>query len=790
MDALGSAHPTDQTLRAYGGGKLDSDSADSVDAHLGVCSDCRQRVAELSADTFLGRLRDAQGQPHSPPPAGPSFTGLSRVDDAPGGSPHPIGSIPQDLADHPDYEILGELGRGGMGVVYLAENKLMARKEVLKVVSRELMDRRGVLDRFLREIRSAAQLNHPNIVTAYTAFRAGQSIVFAMEYIEGQDLARYVKTHGPLPVMHAAYFISQAALGLQYAHEKGLVHRDIKPSNLILATQQRRAVVKVLDFGLAKATREGPAETGLTRVGQMLGTPDYIAPEQSLDATKADIRADIYSLGCTLHYLLTSAPPFPGTSLYEVLQAHHSMEAKPLNLLRPDVPWELAAVVAKMMAKDPGRRYQTPGEVARALKPFFKVGAKGQVESTFQSAQVGLSVSLQERAKGGSVAANLNPAEPPGASAKRSPAHSGQRRPIRHQLIDIPDAESGLADARALEPAPDHDRPPWVRPMVAASVLTLGMVGALGISLSHRMRQRPQSRPNSADEPRVSNKVQSAPTKTSPIDLGTRADPPKPPTSIPLGKPEETRAIATPTKAEIAGRSPRRAEAEPAPPTTPKHVDKTAPDPKVVLKTQRTEILDIRQVEPLPGVTRLMDPDAEQPAGGFWPPLMPANLANWLIADPVRVKMRADGVTVEAGPRRNLLITQRANYKSCSMTLTMAATKGTEAFLALRAQLGPKGWQAVTARVYEQRGKIHVGHQSLDFQVRESGRGLVETDPGNPFVVKFQINDKNVARLAAKQRETSSDTYAHGPARDYVGAVGLFVKTGAVIIQHLDIQDL
>jgi formylglycine-generating enzyme required for sulfatase activity/tRNA A-37 threonylcarbamoyl transferase component Bud32 len=282
-------------------------------------------------------------------------------------------SIPPGLAEHPDFEVISELGRGGMGVVYLATNKLMGRKEVLKVVSRERIDRAGALDRFLREIRNAAQLHHPNIVTAYSAIRVGESIVFAMEYVEGHDLSQLVKLCGPLPVAHACNFIYQAALGLQYAHEQGMVHRDIKPSNLILARHGKEPAVKVLDFGLAKATREGPMDRGLTHEGQMLGTPDFIAPEQSLDAHKADIRADIYSLGCTLYYLLSGGAPFQATSLYELLQAHHSMEAKPLNLVRPEVPWELAAVVAKMMAKEPGRRFQTPGEVAQALTPFFKV---------------------------------------------------------------------------------------------------------------------------------------------------------------------------------------------------------------------------------------------------------------------------------------------------------------------------------------------------------------------------------------------------------------------------------
>jgi len=305
MAAPDSIHPSDQTLRAYGVGKLDGTLAESVNSHLSGCGECRERVAEMSHDTFLGRLRDGHARPESPAPVGAPYGAMS-ITEARRSSigPPPASALPPGLAELRDYEILRELGRGGMGVVYLAQNKLMGRKEVLKVVSRELMDRRGVLDRFLREIRNAAQLHHPNIVTAYSAIRAGESVVFAMECVEGYDLAQLVKGQGTLPVAHACNFIYQAALGLQYAHQKGMVHRDIKPSNLILAREGKKPVVKVLDFGLAKATREGPADRALTHEGQMLGTPDYIAPEQSLDAQKADIRADIYSLGCTIYYLL------------------------------------------------------------------------------------------------------------------------------------------------------------------------------------------------------------------------------------------------------------------------------------------------------------------------------------------------------------------------------------------------------------------------------------------------------------------------------------------------------
>ena len=153
-----------------------------------------------------------------------------------------------------------------------------------------------------------------------------------------------------------------------------MVHRDIKPANLMYTRQGKGWTVKILDFGLAKATSENPIDGSLTREGQMLGTVDYIAPEQAVDAKRADIRADIYSLGCTLYYLLSGSPPFEGTSLSSIVPAHQSLEAKPLNLVRPEVPVELAAVVRKMMAKDPHRRYQTPDEVAKALRPFFLAG--------------------------------------------------------------------------------------------------------------------------------------------------------------------------------------------------------------------------------------------------------------------------------------------------------------------------------------------------------------------------------------------------------------------------------
>ena len=258
----------------------------------------------------------------------------------------------------------------------------------------------AVRERFLREVQSAAKLQHKNIVTAYSAMRLGANIVLAMEYVEGDDLAKVVKSYGRLPVANACYVIYQAALGLQHAHERGMVHRDIKPANLILAREGTMAVVKVLDFGLAKLASEGQSDSGLTREGQMMGTPDFIAPEQIRNTQSADIRADIYSLGCTFYYLLTGGPPFHSEHVWDVYQAHFSMNAGPLNLVRPDVPVELAALVAKMMAKAPVRRFQTPAEVAQAITPFIQKALAG---GGLSNASVSQAVPLGARSESGKV---------------------------------------------------------------------------------------------------------------------------------------------------------------------------------------------------------------------------------------------------------------------------------------------------------------------------------------------------------------------------------------------------
>jgi serine/threonine protein kinase len=378
--------------------KLDANRTEILAQHLVHCDNCRQFVAQISdASSSTSQSNphgtgEVTGQRQSHTPRQRTYVPGESVSGAASETPpadnrhwsatpqhRPVssgastsGEIPPELTQHPDYELMRELGRGGMGVVYLARNRIMDRLEVLKVVDKSLLNRPGALERFQQEIRSAARLAHPNIVAAYSVLRPGDWLVFAMEYVQGHDLAKVVNDRGPLPVINAAFYGHQVALGLQHAHEKAMVHRDIKPNNLMLAFEGKKHVIKILDFGLAKATSEKAADAWQTKSGQMLGTPDYVAPEQMLDAQKADIRADVYSLGCTLYFLLSGHPPFQGTSLFEILQAHHSVEAPPLNQLRPDVPEELAAIIAKMMAKAPVSRYQTPGEVCQALGPFFK----------------------------------------------------------------------------------------------------------------------------------------------------------------------------------------------------------------------------------------------------------------------------------------------------------------------------------------------------------------------------------------------------------------------------------
>jgi serine/threonine protein kinase/WD40 repeat protein len=285
------------------------------------------------------------------------------------------------------YQLLEPLAEGGMGTVFKARHPLMKRVVAVKVIRGQRLTAPDAVRRFEREIVVAGKLSHPNVVIAHDAVRVGNTLLLVMEYVEGADLGKLLRQRGPLPAGEACAYVRQAALGLQHAHESGLVHRDIKPSNLLVTAKGR--VVKVLDMGLALlgATPE-ESVTALTEEGSVMGTPDYMAPEQASNAHAVDIRADVYSLGCTLYALLTGRAPFAGGTLTQKIAAHLHAEPPPLESLRPDLPPGLLAVVRRMMAKRPEDRYQTPAAVAAAVQPFCQTAPEPTSEKVAPSRAV------------------------------------------------------------------------------------------------------------------------------------------------------------------------------------------------------------------------------------------------------------------------------------------------------------------------------------------------------------------------------------------------------------------
>jgi len=342
-------------------------------------------MAVLEDDTFVSLVRQ------SPRPLAKQIQATLDSPSGMTGEAGTLAELPPELRHHPRYQIVELIGRGGMGDVYKAQHKVMDRTVALKVIRPELVKHAAAVERFRREVQAAARLHHANIVTAYDAEQAGDAHFLVMEFVDGVDLSQVVQERGPLPVTAACDYVRQAATGLEHARQLGMVHRDIKPHNLMLTGGE----IKILDFGLANFANEVMSEetgddapTGadatlrslqqLTQMGTMMGTPDYIAPEQAADARTADIRSDIYSLGCTLSYLLTAKPVFEGTSVTDKLKAHAEQPPKQLTETRSDIPPELQQVVDRMLAKDPAQRFQTPAEVADALSPFA-------AERSFQS---------------------------------------------------------------------------------------------------------------------------------------------------------------------------------------------------------------------------------------------------------------------------------------------------------------------------------------------------------------------------------------------------------------------
>lgn len=363
--------PTTAVLTDYSIGNLPAASLNAVALHLERCPHCLKNLQGVddSLDPLLAELRQPDGaellDEEELRPVLERLEGLCSdrhsILDAPAGV-----RVGERLGP---YEILERLGEGGMGAVYKARHVHLGKLVALKVLPPERMGHADARARFLAEMKAVGRLNHRNIVLAHDA--GVEDVPYlAMELLEGVDLHRLVKEHGPLSVADACACIRQAALGLQHAHEHHLVHRDLKPSNLLLSPA---GLVKILDLGLARLRSECEEADPLAPPPRAaVGSIDYIAPEQLLHSERVDIRADLYSLGCTLYYLLTGQPPFAGAAASMLQKQHAHLLAAPPDVRRQrgDVPAGLAAILQRLLAKTPADRPATPAETAQLLEPY------------------------------------------------------------------------------------------------------------------------------------------------------------------------------------------------------------------------------------------------------------------------------------------------------------------------------------------------------------------------------------------------------------------------------------
>ena len=380
--------PSPHQLTAYVLGGLADPDFDLVAEHVSGCPACQKILGELdsASDSVLDRLREAS-VPEGESPDPPELDGLMRRAEGLGDGVHSADDVPQGFGQ---YEFVGLLGRGGMGAVHKALHTSLKRFVAVKILPRERASNPEAVLRFQREMEAVGRLSHPNIALAHDAGQLDGTLFLATELIEGIDLGKLVKRHGPLSVADACEVVRQAALGLAHAHDKGLTHRDVKPSNLMISST---GVVKLLDLGLARFRSE-TAPHDETDTGVWLGTVDYMAPEQAKDPRKADARSDLYSLGCTLFHLLVGQAPFTGQDCdtpFKKMTAHAHQPVPDIRTLRSDVPEQVSRIITRLLEKDPSRRYQTANELVDALAGFcsgadpaslLDVDARGGVTDT------------------------------------------------------------------------------------------------------------------------------------------------------------------------------------------------------------------------------------------------------------------------------------------------------------------------------------------------------------------------------------------------------------------------
>ncbi|WP_254508695.1 serine/threonine protein kinase [Anatilimnocola floriformis] len=417
-------HPQTDELRSYLLGKLPEAAAQQIDSHIDDCPACEQTMASLDgeADTLITQL-NAQASAVSGDGTDPQLRRALDFVIQHGKTVSPGTVAAKDASQPPaeqlrEYKLLEKLGEGGMGAVYKAVHTRLNKIVAIKLLAADKMQSTDAVARFQREMLAVGNLDHPHLIRAHDAGEVDGPHFLVMEFVAGSDVNQIVKQHGPLPIAAACEIVRQAALGLAEAHRHGLVHRDVKPSNLMLTSKGQ---VKVLDLGLALLADQLQPQD-LTTSGQMMGTIDYMAPEQGGDSHRVDARADIYSLGATLYKLLTGDAPFSGPqhdTLMRKFVALSSEKPAPVRTKRPEVPAVLAAIVERMLAKDPAARPATADEVAAALSPFIAgvdlnglVALSGAAASSARgSGEVGDTVSLPANSLAPAATAELKIAQ-------------------------------------------------------------------------------------------------------------------------------------------------------------------------------------------------------------------------------------------------------------------------------------------------------------------------------------------------------------------------------------------
>lgn len=442
------------------------------------------------------------------------------------------------------YRLLKLLGKGGMSSVYLAEHVLMRRQCAIKVLPTKRVNDTSYLGRFHREAQAVASLDHPNIIKAYDVDKETEKDIeihfLVMEFVDGRSLQEIIQQDGPLEFQTAADFIRQSANGLAHAHEAGMVHRDIKPGNLLL---DRNQVVKLLDMGLARFFNDADEESlTVAHDEKVLGTADYLAPEQALDSHSVDARADIYSLGCTFYFLLTGHPPFTEGTLAQRLMSHQTKQPPPVTDDRPDMPQDLEAILTKMMAKKREDRYQKAADVAEALtdwlwenggeewrhaNPGLSGSGKNLAEQLEEEKPAAQPAAPLTRSVDDEAGTNANGDEPPGPPAAAEVA-----------------ADTGLSDFLA----------------------NLGSVESSGSGTS-RGSATSSANERAKTDSSVASAAKTRKPKSSPRQPAPEALPAKPATPEESAKPPRTVKPAVPVAAAVSNpsQSPRPAEqAEPA----------------------------------------------------------------------------------------------------------------------------------------------------------------------------------------------------------------------------------